>query len=123
MQIQPFRRFTLEDYPNAPSWFQNFMTNINPMVDQLNQLLAGRIDIANNLLAERQTISVTHGVPFNIRMQRLTQSPFLVRVGYADGHTGYAAVTAFNVDGTVQVTVYFHDAPATAVSTLLIFEP
>lgn len=123
MQIQQFRRFSAEDYPHAPTWFRSLMDNINPMVDQLNQLLAGNIDIANNLLAERQTITVKHGVPFSIRMQRLTQTPFLVRVGYANGHVGYAAITNFNNDGTVQVTVYFQDAPTAAIPTLLVFEP
>lgn len=123
MRLSPFRRFTSEDYPTAPSWFRTFFDNINPMVDQLNRLLASNIDIDSNLLAERQTVLVQHGVPITIKMNRLTQTPFLVRVGFANGHVGYAAVTNLNADGSVQVTVYFQDAPVAPVSTVLVFEP
>lgn len=124
MKIRQFRRFNRDDYRAAPDWFLNFLDNLNLMVDQLNVLLQNNIDIDNNLLAERRTLSVTHNTPINVTMQKLTQQPYLVRAGYASGHvvTG-CNITGYNSDGSVAVTVTFADAPTSPVSTTLIFEP
>jgi hypothetical protein len=123
-RVAGFKRFDKEDYRTSPDWFDDFLENLNPMIDALNPLLQNSIDIDNNLLAERQTVAVTHNVPITLTMKRLKQTPFLVRAGYAQGHivTG-CNITAYNSNGSIQVTVLFNDAPTTAVSTVLIFEP
>jgi hypothetical protein len=124
VKVRPFRRFSDDDYPGAPTWFSDFLNTINPMVDGLNPLLANNIDIDNNLLAERQTVTLQHGVAIAIRLQRLKVIPRLVRVGYAAGYVGVGAITSYNTDGTFAVTVYFQGtAPTGPVQTTLVFEP
>ena len=124
MKISPFRRFNSDDYPSAASYFSDFLGSLNVIVDALNNLLQNNIDITYNMAAERQTQMMTHGVAQNIKLNTLKQTPSLVRVGYAGGYVATAAITNYNSDGTVQVTVYFQGtAPTTPVSTLLVFEP
>lgn len=124
MRFRPLVHFNTDDYRTAPQWFSNFLSVMNLMVDTLNSLLQNNVDIDNNLLAERQTVSVIHNVPTTVKMRKLAQTPFLVRAGYASGHvvTG-CSITGYNNDGTVQITVQFSGAPTTAIATTLIFEP
>lgn len=126
MKIQSFRRFTMQDYTGAPTWFQNFLNALDPMIDTLNFLLQNNIDLDNNILGERQTISLKHNVPITVKMKTLGQTrPNIVTVGYAQGFIGSAAITAYNADGTVDVTVFFQGAilPTGSVSTMLFFQP
>jgi hypothetical protein len=124
MKIRPFTRFSQDDYRGSPVWFWNFLGNLNLMVDTLNAALQSNLDIDNNLLAERQTVSVSHNVPVTLRMKKLTSTPRLVRLGYANGYIGTAAISKYNTDGSLQVTVYFlGTVPTSAQSVVLIFEP
>lgn len=124
MKIQPFKRLNRDDYRNAPDWFYDFLDAMNPLIDTLNILLLSNIDINNNLLAERQVVSLQHNVPITIKLLSLKQQPSLVRVGYANGFIGTGAITGYNVDGTYQVTVFFLGTPPTASTlTVLVFEP
>jgi hypothetical protein len=98
--------------------------NLNLIIDTLNPLVQNNIDIDNNLLAERQTVTLSHNTAIQIKMQKLAQQPRIVRVGYASGYIGVGAITGYNTDGTLEVTVYFvGTAPTSPVSTVLIFEP
>jgi hypothetical protein len=120
----PFRRFNKDDYRNAPQYFYTLLDNLQPIVDTCNFLFQSNIDIDNNMLAERQIVSCTHGVPFSTRMRTLAVTPKLVRYGYASGAQVLAAnITGYNADGTVEVTVLFNGAPTTAQTLQLVFEP
>lgn len=125
MKIRPFLRFNSDDYPQAPSWFLTYLNMINPMIDTLNVLLFNQIDTFYNIAAERQTVTLSHGVPIQIKLRSLNQIPYLVRVGYAAGYVGVGAITGYNTDGTIMVTVWFQDAtpPTSPVATLLVLEP
>lgn len=127
MKLLPFRRFLNEDFPKAPQYFYDFLADLNPFVDAINRLFQGNIDITNNLLAERQTVSVQHGVAVTIKLQKLDpnfQRPFLVRAGYANGQTvSSVAITGYNSDGTFTVVVSFVGAPTATIPVLLVFEP
>lgn len=124
MRITPLRRFSDDDYPDAEPWFLNFLDNLNPVIDTLNPLFVNNVDIDNNLLAERQTVTLSHGVPVIIKLQKLPLVPRLVRVGYAAGFVGVGAITGYLNNGTFLVTVYFMGTPPTVpVLTMLIFEP
>lgn len=125
MKIGPFTRFNRNDYRNLPDAFYEVLDNLNPLVDTLNKLLQGNIDIDNNMLAERQLVSVEHAVPVTLRMRKLRTPPFLVRAGYSSGNRVAAAnITQINSDGTVQVVVDFlSPAPTGPVEVVLVFEP
>lgn len=124
MKIVPFQRFNVDDYRNSQPWFQLFLDNMNFMVLTLNALLQRNIDIDNNLLAERQIVKLSHNVPITIKLQSLKTQASLVRVGFAAGFIGIGAITTYNPDGTLQVTVYFQGTiPTVPVTTTLIFEP
>src|SRR4051812_34029008 len=103
MKVRSFKRFSADDFRGSPNWFLDFIDSLNPMIDSLNPLLANNIDIDNNLLAERQSVTVSHGVPVTVTLRSLTAIPRLVRVGYAAGYVGSAAITSYNGDGSVQV--------------------
>jgi hypothetical protein len=124
MKISALNRFNIDDYSNSPQWFQNFLNNLNTIVINLNNLIQNNVDLTYNILCERQTVSLKHGVPITITLRSLKTRPTLVRVGYASGYVGTGAITAYNTSGTLQVTVYFSGtAPTGAVSTVLVFEP
>lgn len=124
MKFRPFLRFNSDDYPKAEPWFLTYLNMINPMIDTLNVMLANNIDTTWNIAAERQTVLLSHGVPIQIKLRSLNQIPFLVRVGYASGYVGVGAITTYNTDGTLMVTVWFQGTPPTSpVSTLLVLEP
>lgn len=124
MRIASFIRFNRDDYREAEPWFSDFLDSLNIIIDTLNPLLASNIDINNNLLAERQIVTLSHNVPIKVRLQRLKQIPTLVRVGYANGFIGTGAITGYNPDGTVMVTVFFHGTPpANPTATVLVIEP
>lgn len=124
MRIAAFARFNKDDFRNAPDWFLNFLDNINVTIDSLNPLIAHGIDIDNNMLAERQTIKVTHNVPLKITLRSLSRQPTLIRVGYAAGHlVSGASITGYNTDGSIMVTILFSDAPTTPVLATVVFEP
>lgn len=102
----------------------NFLDNINTTIDMLNPLIQNGIDIDNNMTSERQVVTLSHGVAIKISLRKLSIRPALVRVGYAAGHVGVGAITTYNADGSLNVTVYFQGtAPTAAVATTLIFEP
>lgn len=124
MKVRTFKRFSDDDYGQAPSWFLDFIDALNPMVDSLNPLLANNIDLDNNMLGERQTVLLSHGVPIIIKLQKLRQVPRFVRVGYAAGYVGLGGITTYLNDGTFYVTVWFLGiVPNVPVSTILFFEP
>jgi len=124
MKIRPLPRFLQDDYKSASSWFYTFLGNMNLIIDTLNPLIQNNVDIDNNLLAERQIVTLSHNTPITIKLQKLTAIPRLVRVGYAAGYVGVGAITGYNTDGTFQVTVYFvGTAPTAAVATTLVMEP
>jgi hypothetical protein len=57
-------------------------------------------------------------------MKKLTSAPKLVRLGYAGGYIGTAAITGYNTDGSIVVTVFFvGTVPTSAQSCVLVFEP
>lgn len=124
MKLKPFIRFANEDYKTAPKWFWDFLGNLNQAIDTLNALLQNNVDIDNNLLAERQTVTVSHNTPITLTMKKLTSTPRLVRLGYANGYQGVASITGYTTSGGVTVTVYFlGTAPTAAQSVVLVFEP
>lgn len=124
MKVAQLRRLNSDDYHNAPEWFLTFVDNMNVMIDNLNPLLQNGIDIDNNITAERQTVTLSHATPIKIKLNRLTTTPKIVRVGYAAGLVGVAAITAFNADGTITITVYFQGTPPTTpILTTLVMEP
>jgi hypothetical protein len=124
MKIRPLPRFLQDDYPTAGSWFYNFLGNLNLIIDTLNPLVQGNIDTFYNIQCERQTVTLSHATAIQIKLQTLTAIPRFVRVGYAAGYVGVAAITSYNTDGTFDITVYFQGtAPTAAVATMLIFEP
>lgn len=124
MRIRPFTRLSTDDFRGAEPWFITFLETMNPMIDTLNSLVQNNINIDDNLLAERQTVLLSHGVPVTIKLRKLRQQPYFVRVGYAAGHVGTGAVTGYNSDGSVQVTVYFSGTiPTTPVLTTIVLEP
>lgn len=123
IKIRPFVRFNQDDYKGSSAWFWNFLGTLNLMVDTLNFLVQGNIDIDNNLYAERQTVSVSHNTPITLSMKKITSVPKMVRVGYASGYIATANITAYDTDGTLQVTVYFlGTVPTTAQTVILVFE-
>lgn len=124
MKLAPFRRFNRDDYRAAESWFGDFLDAMNLIIDSLNPLVASGVDIDNNLLAERQIVTLSHNVPIQIRLQRLKQVPKLVRVGYANGFIGTGAITGYNGDGSIMITVFFQGTPPTVpTATVLVIEP
>lgn len=124
MQIRPFQRFQNDDYKAAPSWFWDFLGNLNQMVDTLNAALQNNLDIDYNFRAERQTVKVSHNVPVTLNLRRLSGQPRMVRLGYASGYQGTATITGYNTDGSLQVTVFFlGTAPTTPQTVTLVFEP
>lgn len=124
MKVSQFKRFLQDDYSGADQWFYDFLGNLNMMIDTLNPLLQGNVDIDNNQLAERVIISLSHNTPISIRLRKLTVQPNIVRLGYAGGNPGVAYISGYNKDGTVNAGVYFLGTPPTAaVSCILIFEP
>lgn len=125
MDFARFKRMSRDDFPKAPDWFLSFLDSINPIIDVLNLLLKGQIDTTFNLLCERQTISLQSGVSTTVKMQKLTATPpFFMRVGFANGFlVSSAGITAFNPDGTIQVTVNLIGTGTASVPCLLIFEP
>jgi hypothetical protein len=123
MKIRPFQRYANEDYKSAPKWFWDFLSNLNMMVDTLNSCLQNNLDIDNNLLAERQTVTVSHNTPATVSMKKIG-TPRLVRLGYANGYQGTASITGYGTDGSVIVTVFFVGTPpTTAQAVTLVFEP
>jgi hypothetical protein len=124
MKVRTFKRFADDDYPHAPQWFLDHLDALNPMIDALNPLLANNIDIDNNMLAERQTVTLSHNTPIQIKLQKLKTTPFIVLVGYAHGYIGHGAITSYNNDGMFYVTVFFLGTiPTSPVSTTLVFLP
>ena len=124
IKIQALKRYNKDDYSGATQWFLTFLDNINTTIDTLNPLLQGNVDIDNNLLAERQTVTLSHATAIKVKMRDLTIRPTLVRVGYAGGYVGSCAVQTYNVDGTITIICYFQGTPPTVpVATTLIFEP
>lgn len=124
MKLNTFKRYNKEDYSGATDWFLTFLDNINTTIDSLNPLITHNIDIDNNLLAERQIVTLSHGVPIRIKLRSLRIRPTLVRVGYAAGFVGVGAITAYNTDGTISVTVFFLGTPPSVpVLTTLVLEP
>lgn len=124
MKLQALKRYNKDDYPNAADWFLTFLDNLNSTIDILNPLLTHNIDLDNNILGERQTVTLTHATPISIKMRSLKQQPRFVRVGFASGYVGIGAISTYNTDGTLMVTVYFQGTlPTAPVSTVLYFEP
>jgi hypothetical protein len=124
MKVRPLPRFSRDDYRAADAWFYDFLDGLNVVVDALNPVFANGLDIDNNLISERRTLAITHGVPINVRLNVLKSRPTLVRVGYAAGYVGHGAITKYNSDGTIAVTVYFLGTPpAGAVNTTIVLEP
>lgn len=124
MKVMTLRRFSDDDYPNAQPWFLDFLNNLNPVIDTINPLFANNITIDDNLAAERQTVTLSHGVPVLIKLQTLKLVPRLVRVGFANGYVGVAGITNYLNDGTFYVTVYFQGTPPVVpVLTTLVIEP
>lgn len=125
MKVRSINRFNRSDYPNQSDEFYRLLDNLNLIPDTLNPLLQSNVDIDNNLLAERQTVTLSHGVPVTVRMRKLKQTPFLVRYGYANKNAVRSAtITQINADGTIAVTVFFESpAPTNPVPVVLVFEP
>lgn len=124
MKLATLLRFSEDDYTGAPDWFRTFLGSLNQMVDSIGPLVQHNIDLDNNILGERQTLTVTNGVPITVRLRTLKTTPSFVRVGYAAGYVGVAAITKYNVDGTLQVTVNFTGTqPTSSVSITVYFEP
>ena len=46
-KIDNFVRFSRQDYPDAPEWFEKFSKNLNHILEQIVSCLQGRVSTAN----------------------------------------------------------------------------
>lgn len=67
MKIDALKSISFEDYPDAPEWFERYLSAQNQTTTSLVQAVRGNLSIADNTTSGFHTSNFTHGVEKLIR--------------------------------------------------------
>jgi len=104
------RRFKYEDYPDAPKWFEQFLSGLNLFVDPIYQMVGGNIGYSNILAPQLYTVTITAPASGNVTFNftnPLRISPSGVTVGNIY-ETGKASTHP-----TSPVSIFWHSSQGT----------
>lgn len=108
MKIDNFVRFSPQDYPDAPEWFEKFSRNLNHILEQIVTVLQGGIT-TDNENAEVLTLYLTDSALQEIRAPKVTGEIEDVQIIWAETPVDNY-LWSRTADGAT-VTPYFRGSP------------
>lgn len=125
MKLSTIKKIVLEDFPqDLRSWLPKLATPLNSFLDQVYKVLAKGITIADNLKAEKTTLTIFAGEETKSIRWGLNERPTLVLLGsitYSDGNIPVTQISInwVYLNGQIAVTFYGLDGVSKYKATIV----
>lgn len=122
MKIQPFKRLSKTDFPDAPDWMEPIFQVLNNYLERNTLLAQGNMTFGDNIKSEKVKLKLKEDTSTTIHLNQLKQTPEGVIVLNADLFD-YPKVTMEPGEEplTVNVKVTWSTTPTDEVETTLLF--
>ena len=123
MKIPQFKRFTEEDYKDAPAWVSRFFQQLNNILEAITNALTRRLTFEDNSNSEVVKLNVQNNVTKVIRLNQLKRNPIIGLLGKTNyfEEPGFTWQISPDRALTVEVTVSWANPPDDEVECTFVF--
>lgn len=124
MKLGKFKRFTPEDFPDAPEWARSkFFQQLNNVLKDITNALQGALTLEDNLRAEVVEIDVRNNKTQIIKLNQLKRNPIIALLGKTNYFEKPDFTWQYSPDKalTVEVNVSWSNPPSDEVRCTFVF--